>query len=291
MEADLCSSKRDGGIAMAFQRVVSAQRKAFIGALKCMYFLNKREIAHTTNFAPLLELGKSLGASYLSDLQLGGNAHYRSEHCMQEVVQCLGETVADPIVSHLQKSPLFFCLSIDETTDVSVTKELVVYGGYVAEGGIKTSFLCIVELHDGRAITISDTVMKLCGDLQLDVLHRLCGLGSDGASVMLGTRGGVSRLLKDKIPFLDSSHCIAHSLALACGQAANEIPYLKNVKDIIDQIYHFYKYSPVRIAGLKEIQDVLNDPRLNLTQAKYFCWLSHDRAVSHLRKCFSSVLV
>ena len=72
MEADLCSSKRDGGIAMAFQRVVSAQRKVIIGALKCMYFLNKREIAHTTNFAPLLELGKSLGASYLSDLQLGG---------------------------------------------------------------------------------------------------------------------------------------------------------------------------------------------------------------------------
>ena len=90
--------------------------------------------------------------------------------------------------------------------------------------------------------------MKLCGDLQLDVLHCLCGLGSDGASVMLGTRGGVSRLLKDKISFLVFNHCIAHRLALACGQAANEIPYLKNFKDIIDQIYRFYKYSPVRTA-------------------------------------------
>ena len=88
---------------MAFQRDVSAKRKAFIGALKCMYFLNKREFAHTTNFAP----GKSLGASYLSDLQLGGNAHYRSECCMQAVVQCLGETVADPIVSHLREAPFF----------------------------------------------------------------------------------------------------------------------------------------------------------------------------------------
>ena len=140
-------------------------------------------------------------------------------------------------------------------------------------------------MHAGRAITISDTIMKLCGDLQLDVLHHLCGLGSDGASVMLGRRGGVSRLLKDKIP------CIAHRLALACGQAANEIPYLKKFKDILDQIYRFYKYSPVRTAGLREIQDVLNDPRLNLTQAKDVRWLSHDRAVSHLHKCFQSVLV
>ena len=108
---------------------------------------------------------------------------------------------------------------------------------------------------------------------------------------MLGRRGGVSRLLKDKISFLVSNHCIAHHLALACGQAANEIPYLKNFKDILDQFYRFYKFSPIRTVGLNEIQDVLNDPRLNLTQAKDVRWLSHDRAVSHLRKCFSSVLV
>ena len=45
MEVDLTSSKRDGGITMVLEKVVSAERKAFIGALKCMYFLTKREIA------------------------------------------------------------------------------------------------------------------------------------------------------------------------------------------------------------------------------------------------------
>ena len=79
MEATLSSSRADGGIRMAFECVVSAERKAMIGALKCMYFLNKREIAHTTNFIPLCELGKSLGVKYLEDLQRGGNAHYTSE--------------------------------------------------------------------------------------------------------------------------------------------------------------------------------------------------------------------
>ena len=43
--------------------------RPMIGLLKCMYFLNKRELAHTTNFVPLGELGKSLGALYLQDLQ------------------------------------------------------------------------------------------------------------------------------------------------------------------------------------------------------------------------------
>ena len=57
-------------------------------------------------------------------------------------------------------------------------------------------------------------------------------------------------------------------------------------KDILDQINRFYKNSPVQTAGLKEIQELLNDPRLNLTQAKDVHWFSHDKAVSHLRKCF-----
>ena len=64
------SSGRDRDIVMVMQRVVSAERKAFIVALKCMYFLNYRKISHTINFVPILELAKSLGASYLSDLKV-----------------------------------------------------------------------------------------------------------------------------------------------------------------------------------------------------------------------------
>ena len=74
-----------------------------IGLFKCMYFLNKREIAHTTNFGPLCELGKSIGVVYLQDLQQAGNAYYTSEHFKQEVVQALAETVAKPIQENLRK--------------------------------------------------------------------------------------------------------------------------------------------------------------------------------------------
>ena len=87
---------------------------------------------------------------------------------------------------------------------------------------MKTSFLQICELIDGKAETIVSKVCQVCDELQLD-LQKLCGLGSDGASVMLGVHGGVSTLLKEQTPFLVANHCIAHSLALACGQAANEI--------------------------------------------------------------------
>ena len=136
----------------------------------------------------------------------------------------------------------------------------------MCKGEVKTSFIRILELPDGTAHTITEAVCGLCRDLALEMQH-LCGLGSDGAAIMLGIRGGVSKLLKDEVPFLVTNHCIAHRLALAAGQAANEITYLK-FKAVLDQLYRFYENSPVRSAGLKSIQVVLNDPCLKLTQAK-----------------------
>ena len=91
-----------------------------------------------------------------------------------------------------------------------------------------------------------------------------------------------------RVPFLVAHHCIAHHLALACGQLANEISYHQRFKSVLDQIYHFYSNSAVRTAGLRSIQEVLDDPQLKLTQAKDVRWLSHERAVSHLCKCSSS---
>ena len=291
LEAALSSSRVDGGIDMAFERVASAERKAMLGALRCMYFLTKREIPHTTNFRPLCELAKALGAEYLQDLQHGGaNAQYTSERFKQELVQALAEAVSRPIQENIRSSP-FFVLCVDETTDVSVTKQLIVYGRYLVEGDVHTTFISVLELPDGTARSIVDALCKLCEDLNLDMYAKLCSLGSDGASVMVGARGGVAKLLKDRVLFLVSHHCIAHRLALACGQSADEITYLKRFKSVLDQLYRFYSYSAVRTAGLRSIQEVLDDPHLKITQAKDVRWLSHDKAVSHLRQCLKSVIL
>ena len=41
LEAALRLARTEGGIDRAFQQVISAERKAILGSLKCMYFLNK----------------------------------------------------------------------------------------------------------------------------------------------------------------------------------------------------------------------------------------------------------
>ena len=180
----------------------------------------------------------------------------------------------------------------DETTDVAVIKDVIFYARFLdKQRKVRTAFIGMVEVADGCAATIMGVLTKLCEDNELDLEHKLVAFGSDGASVMIGRRNGVSALLKQIAPWIIANHCVAHRLALATAQAADEVPYIKKFKAIFGQLYRFYSYSGVRMAGLKEIQDVLNDPRLKLTEAKDVRWLSHARAVSNLRRCLPLVLV
>ena len=58
--------KARGGIREAMQEQVVLTRTAVVGAMKCLYWLCKEEMPHTTKYEPLLSLVKCLGCSYLS---------------------------------------------------------------------------------------------------------------------------------------------------------------------------------------------------------------------------------
>ena len=73
-------------------------------------------------------------------------------------------------------------------------------------GQPKVAFLRLVELFDGKAQTITNGIL-FCQAWDLDIHNQLCGLGSDGASVMLGRRAAVAKMLKDEVPFLVVMYC------------------------------------------------------------------------------------
>ena len=66
--------------------------------LRCMYNLDKREIAHTTNFASLKELCMLLGNDSLPLLQKGANVNYnfgylKQLYCIPMLCTCMCVTV------------------------------------------------------------------------------------------------------------------------------------------------------------------------------------------------------
>ena len=59
----------------------------------------------------------------------GDNANYCSERTMQEMIDALATVPRQKIMQDMQESP-FFSLLIDESTDVAVMNQLIIYGQY-----------------------------------------------------------------------------------------------------------------------------------------------------------------
>lgn len=69
---------------------------------------------------------------------------------------------------------------IDESTDVSVLKQLVLVARLVTDTeGVKTSFLNVADIFDGTAETIEAAILKYFDNKSLEV-SKLWGFGSDG---------------------------------------------------------------------------------------------------------------
>ena len=82
-----------------------------VGALKAVYWLAKEEIAHTTKYASLIDLAKSLGCDYLKELNVGRNATYTSEMIIAEFLKCLPSVIEERLSSSIKTSPYIVFIS------------------------------------------------------------------------------------------------------------------------------------------------------------------------------------
>ncbi|WAR31542.1 ZN862-like protein [Mya arenaria] len=178
---------------------------------------------------------------------------------------------------------------IDETTDIATHSQLSIYVRYLHQGASKTVFCSLVKVHNGKSDTIRAAVVQFLRDAELP-LNKMCAFGSDGAAAMLGKKNGVAAQLQTMVPHILVNHCVAHRLALASSQAAEKVPYLLKWKAIVEQLFRFYHASGVRTASLLEIQTILEEPKVKVTEAKDVRWLSHNKAVKAIRRCLPSLL-
>jgi hypothetical protein len=107
---------------------------------------------------------------------------------------------------------------------------------------------------------------------------------------MTGKRTGVATRLRVHNPEMVSLHCGAHRIALASSQAARDVAYMKTFDSHLVTLYYHFANSSVREAALHEIQEIMEEPVLHLKKAIHTRWLSHDQAVTAIRRTLPSLL-
>lgn len=221
------------------------------------------------------------GASPLRDLAVDSRTTYTYNQSIQEFQQSIAGVIEDRLLDRVRESG-FFSVMIDESSDVSVHQNLVLYIRYLEESlgrlDAKTTFMGIRQLASANSNSIREEVVKILSDKGLEI------------SNLVGIATGVVKQLKDLSPSLLSTHCIAHRLALSCGGAADQIPYLVKFQEILNSLYKYFHNSPKNTAKLESIQSILNSSSLKMKEVFHTRWLSFEGAVDAVVKTYPSLL-
>ena len=214
---------------------------------------------------------------------------YQHHQSVADMNSAFAELINREIDEDIQNSP-FIAILADESVDIAVYKKLDIYIRLVKDNEPCTRFVGNRNAPDGKAETIYNALMNFMEEKNINCGTKLVGLGSDGASVMMGRHSGVGVRLKSVAPFLVHTHCVAHRLALCTSQAAKSVKLLDEYQTLLTNLFNFYSNLAVRYNKLREIQSILELKPVTLKVAASTSWLSLHNAVDAIYKCWPALV-
>jgi hypothetical protein len=205
----------------------------------------------------------TLGSVEASATDLGSSIpmdpSHRDDHTAKEIMDHFRDELNKGLLTKLEKST-FVGAAIDESTDVSSAENAGIYVYYAEEGEAKCDFLKMKQLHGATAVHIKNAFCEVLKEFSL--IEKLICFGSDGASVMLGKRGGVAAFLRADPhiwPCMLNNHCVGHRLALGAHAATDAVKYSHVVESFICSAYNPFARSSKRQDALKALQETFNE--------------------------------
>uniref|UniRef100_K7GBQ1 DUF4371 domain-containing protein n=1 Tax=Pelodiscus sinensis TaxID=13735 RepID=K7GBQ1_PELSI len=129
-------------------------------------------------------------------------------------IKKISQNISEQVVDEIKKS-LLFAIQLDESTDITLCCELLVFARYMVEGDFKDEFLFWKTLD---TTTKAQDVMEIVNNFfevhGLDWVN-LMDITTDGAPAMLGSRSGFQTLVKQRALMVTGVHCFIHREVLA----------------------------------------------------------------------------
>ncbi|CAC5410351.1 unnamed protein product [Mytilus coruscus] len=136
----------------------------------------------------------------------------------EKLLEKIGLQTENDLVEKVKAADCFSVL-LDDSSDVSTIEQMICYVNFWNGNTCDINFLFIENVlknaSSANAENLYKGVKSKLESLGLDI-RKLSGDSTDGASVMVGKKGGLVKKMKDDNPALVAIHYICHRLALAC---------------------------------------------------------------------------
>lgn len=175
------------------------------------------------------------------------NALYTSPNIQNEIIEIMVDLVRQQIVDEILNADInFYSILADGTTDRKSNEIISLAIRYVKDGKPKETVLSLEFTAELDAKSLTDVIHSSLVKYGLEPTHILSQC-YDGANVMRGCRGGVQKMLQDKIgKCIPYTHCFNHQLHLIIIALIRTIELLRHFFDQLKVIYEFFKRIRVR---------------------------------------------
>ena len=122
-----------------------------------------------------------------------------SDDAVRRRVVHMSLEVKQEVINELKSSP-FFVFRVDESTDVALCSQLLVFVRYIHERDIKNEFLFCTPLKTTtRSADVFENISTFFDTEGLG-WNKVCGICTDGAPTTLRSKSGFQAKVKEKSP-------------------------------------------------------------------------------------------
>ena len=206
-----------------------------------------------------------------------------SPDVQNDLIECIDSVVQDQIDSDIRECQ-FFCLQVDETTDVSAKAQLSAIIRLDKGCEVVERFLKFKDVSSDRsAQAISAVVKGILARYGESITPKLVMQTYDGAAVMSGHINGLQAILQQVYPYAFFFHCAAHRLNLVLCQSALNVKHVKIFFANVSAFCTYSRSSPERNSHLRS--HGIDIPNPGETR-----WYYKSRAISSIFNNFDALV-
>ncbi|CAC5403614.1 unnamed protein product [Mytilus coruscus] len=184
---------------------------------------------------------------------------YRTDKKAAEFASFIAKAEVAKITQDM-KDICFISAISDGSTDSSYQEAEIVFVRHCHKGDINIIFALVKNIPKADADSISKVIMSGMKKFDDDYAKNIVECGTDGASVMLGSKTGSVQRLREAVgrPWLIAVHCSGHKLELAFKDTIKKKINLYDKLSLLLNIYYFYRNNCLNRAALNDSFKILN---------------------------------
>lgn len=252
-------------------------------------FRGHNESCDSKNKGNFIELLQLFGDEKIKQKLESRYGHYTSPEYQNDLIYTIAKCTRQQILKKINKHG-YFTIMVDETKDKSKKEQMSFILRFLDEDyNICEKSIGCFHMTKSDAVTLSDQIFKIIVDNNLNI-NNCVAQCYDGASVMSGAYTGVQERIRDKVPHAIYIHCYAHRLNLCLIQTLQNIQYVDNFFNTIQELYKFLMNGQIRYELFVKAQSDKNLPILHLERLVETRWAYWYSSLNKINSRYTEII-